>query len=109
MSRICKRIDGQVKAFRERDLGRIDCPYLYLDATYVKARCNHQVRSRALAVAIGVNADGYREVLGFAVGEGEDQPFREDFLGSLAERGMSGVKLVISDEFKGLNHRGPQG
>ena len=97
VSRICQRIDGQVKAFRERDLGRIDYPYLYLDATYVKARCNHQVRSRALAVAIGVNADGYREVLGFAVGEGEDQPFWEDFLGSLAERGMSGVKLVISD------------
>ena len=97
VSRICKRIDQQVKAFRERDLGLSDYPYLYLDATYVKARHRHQVRSRALAVAIGVTGDGRREVLGFAVGDGEDLPFWEDFLSSLADRGLTGVKLVISD------------
>ena len=77
VSRICKRIDQQVKAFRERDLGLANYPYLYLDATYVKARHRHQVRSRALAVAIGVTGDGRREVLGFAVGDGEDLPFWE--------------------------------
>ena len=63
----------------------------------MKARHRHQVRSRALALAIGVTGDGRREVLGFAVGDGEDLPFWEDFLGSLADRGLTGVKLVVSD------------
>ena len=63
----------------------------------MKARHRHQVRSRALAVAIGVTGDGRREVLGFAVGDGEDLPFWEDFLSSLADRGLTGVNLVFPD------------
>lgn len=97
VSRICKGIDAMVDAFRRHNLSQIEYPYLYLDATYVKARHRHQVRSRAVVVAIAVNADGHREAPGFAVGDGEDQPFWEDFPESLSKRGMSGVKLVISD------------
>lgn len=97
VSRICKRIDGHVKAFRERDLSAIDYPYLYLDATYVKSRGHHHVRSRAVVVAIAVTSEGRREVLGFAVGDGEDIPFWTDFLRSLVHRGLRGVKLAVSD------------
>ena len=97
VSRICKLIDEQVRAFRERPLDRVEYPYLYIDATYVKARKDHRVRSRAVAIATAVTAEGRRQVLGFCVGDAEDQPFWEDFLGSLAARGLGGVKLVISD------------
>jgi putative transposase len=77
-------------------LDAVGYPYLYIDATYVKARCNHRVRSRAVAIATAVSAEGRREVLGFRVGDGEDRPW-EDFLASLTDRGLAGVKLVISD------------
>ena len=97
VSRICKRIDGLVTAFRDRDLAAINYPYLYLDATYVKSRGRHHVRSRSVAIAIAVNSEGRREVLGFAVGDGEDVPFWTDFLRSLVGRGLRGVKLVVSD------------
>ena len=97
VSRICEGIDEMVRAFRERDLSGTAYPYLYVDATYVKARNGHQVRSRAVAIAMAVNADGRRELLGIEIGRGEDQVFWEEFLTSLNERGLRGVKLVISD------------
>ena len=97
VSRICEGIDEMVAAFRERDLSGTAYPYLYVDATYVKARSGHQVRSRAVAIAMAVNADGRRELLGIEIGRGEDQVFWEEFLTSLNERGLRGVKLVISD------------
>ncbi len=97
VSRICQGIDAMVAAFRERDLSRTGYPYLYVDATYIKARSGHAVRSRAVAIAMAVNEDGRRELLGLEVGRGEDQVFWEDFLRSLTGRGLRGVKLVISD------------
>ena len=77
-------------------------PYLWLDATYVKARRDGHVASVAVIVAVAVNTDGRREVLGMATGNSEAEPFWIEFLRSLARRGLRGVKLVISDAHEGL-------
>ena len=69
---------------------------MFLDATYCKARVNHRVISQAMVVAIGVAADGRREVLGFDVGDSENEPFWTEFLRSVKARGLDGVKLIIS-------------
>ena len=77
-------------------------PYVFLDATYCKARVNHRVVSQAVVIAFGVAADGRREVLGFDVGDSENEAFWTGFLRSLKARGLGGVKLVISDAHTGL-------
>jgi putative transposase len=75
VSRICAELDEQLGAFRSRSLAHIEFPYVFLDATYLKGRVNHQVVSRAVVVATGVSMDGHREVLGCAVGDSEDGAF----------------------------------
>ena len=102
VSRICKGIDDEVTAFRTRPLDHIAMPYVYLDATYIKARNNHRIVSRAVVVATAVTADGNREVLGLDVGDSEDEVFWTAFLRTLRDRGLGGVKLVISDAHAGL-------
>jgi transposase-like protein len=102
VSRICADLDDQVAAFRGRSLTSTTYPYVFLDATYCKARIDHQVVSQAVVVAIGVRADGHREVLGVDVGDSEDGAFWTAFLRSLKARGLSGVKLVIADAHLGL-------
>ena len=102
VSRICKGIDDEVAAFRTRPLDHIAMPYVYLDATYIKARNNHRIVSRAVVVATAVTADGNREVLGLDVGDSEDEVFWTAFLRTLRDRGLGGVKLVISDAHAGL-------
>jgi putative transposase len=102
VSRICAGLDEELGAFRERPLSHVEFPYVFLDATYVKGRVNHQVVSRAVVVATGVSMTGGREVLGVAVGDSEDKAFWSEFLRSLRERGLSGVRLVISDHHLGL-------
>jgi putative transposase len=104
VSRICARLDVEVDAFRNRTLGHVAFPYVYLDATYVKARdCDlHQVVSRAVVIATGITANGDREVLGLAVGDSEDEAFWTEFLRSLKRRQLGGVRLVISDAHEGL-------
>jgi len=104
VSRICQGLDEQVKAFLGRPLDHARFPYVYLDATYLHGRLgrNLQVCSRAVVVAIGINALGYREVLGIAVGDSEAEGFWRQFLGSLKERGLTGTRLVISDAHLGL-------
>jgi putative transposase len=106
VSRICADIDVQVQAFLSRPLNASGYAYLYLDATYLHGRLGRamQVCSRAVVVAMGVNADGRRELLGLKVGDSESEPFWSQFLGSLKERGLSGVKLVISDAHQGLSN-----
>jgi transposase-like protein len=106
VSRICADIDVQVQAFLSRPLEASGYAYLYLDATYLHGRLGRamQVCSRAVVVAMGVNADGRRELLGLRVGDSESEPFWSDFIGSLKERGLTGVKLVISDAHKGLTN-----
>jgi putative transposase len=102
VSRICAELDGEVGAFRSRSLAHIAFPYLFLDATYLKARVDGRVDSRAVVIATGVTADGGREVLGLDVGDSEDGAFWTAFLRSLKARGLAGVQLVISDAHTGL-------
>jgi putative transposase len=102
VSRICSDLDTEVGAFRDRSLAEQRFPYVFLDATYRKARVNHRVVSQAVVIATGVRADGWREVLGFAVGDSEDGAFWTAFLRSLKARGLGGLQLVISDAHTGL-------
>jgi putative transposase len=108
VSRICADIDVQVQvqAFLNRPLEASGYAYLYLDATDLHGRLGRamQVCSRAVVVAMGVNADGRRELLGLKVGDSESESFWSEFIGSLKERGLTGVKLVISDAHKGLTN-----
>ena len=106
VSRICADIDVQVQAFLSRPLDVSGYAYLYLDATYLHGRLGRamQVCSRAVVVAMGVNADGRRALLGLEVGDSESEAFWSQFIGSLKERGLTGVKLVISDAHKGLTN-----
>jgi len=101
VSRLCEEIDGRVKAFLERPIEG-DWPYLWMDATYIKVRRAGRIVSVAVIIAVGVNSDGRREVLGMAIGHSEAEIFWTDFLRSLARRGLRGVKLVISDAHEGI-------
>src|SRR5271167_1471622 len=101
VSRLCEEIDGRVGAFLARPIEG-DWPYIWIDATYVKARRGDHVVSVAVIIAVGANTDGRREVLGLTVGPSEAEPFWTEFLRSLGRRGLRGVKLVISDGHEGI-------
>ena len=101
VSRLCEDIDGRVHTFLERPIEG-SWPYLWIDATYIKVREGGRIISVAVIIAVGVNTDGRREVLGMAVGPSEAEPFWSKFLRSLTNRGLRGVKLVISDAHEGL-------
>jgi transposase-like protein len=102
VSRICRRLDEHVSAFRDRPLSHTSFPYVYLDATYLHVRDDHHVVSKAVVIATGISLEGHREILGFSVGDSEDEAFWRAFLTSLRKRGLSGVRLVISDQHAGL-------
>ena len=101
VSRLCEEIDQRVKAFLDRPIEG-DWPYLWIDATYVKVRQAGRIVSVAVIVAVGVNADGRREVLGMDIGPSEAETFWTAFLRKLARRGLRGVKLVVSDAHEGI-------
>ena len=101
VSRLCGEIDERVHAFLDRPIEG-DWPYLWIDATYVKVREAGRIVSVAVIIAVAVNTDGVREVLGMSIGPSEAEPFWSDFLRSLTRRGLRGVKLVISDAHEGL-------
>ncbi len=101
VSRLCVEIDERVNAFLTRPLEGA-WPYLWLDATYLEVREGGRIVSRAAIIAVAVNEDGKREGLGVATGPSEAETFWTDFLRSLADRGLRGVKLVIADDHKGL-------
>jgi len=101
VSRLCATLDAEVERFRTRPLtGRY--PYVWLDATYLKVRRDGRVVSMAVVIAIGVNGEGQREVLGLDVGPSEEEAFWQQFLRGLVERGLTGVQLVTSDAHAGL-------
>jgi putative transposase len=109
VSRICADLDVEVTAFRDRSLSQIAFPYMFLDATFCKARTGGDRRGRgsrvtaqAVVIATGISADGRREVLGFDVGDSESGPFWTAFLRQLRARGLHGVQLVTSDAHTGL-------
>jgi len=101
VSRLCEEIDERVKAFLDRPIEG-DWPYLWIDATYVKVRQAGRIVPVAVIVAVGVNADGRREVLGMDIGPSEAETFWTAFLRKLARRGLRGVKLVVSDAHEGI-------
>jgi transposase-like protein len=101
VSRLVAEIDERVDAFLARPIEG-EWPYLWIDATYVKAREAGRIVSTATIIAVGVNTDGRRDVLGVATGPSEAETFWKGFLRSLADRGLRGVKLVIADDHKGL-------
>jgi transposase-like protein len=101
VSRLCAELDERVRAFLGRPIEG-EWPYLWIDATYVKVRSGGRIVSTAVIIATAVNTDGRREVLGMATGLSEAETFWKAFLRSLADRGLRGVKLVVSDDHKGL-------
>jgi putative transposase len=104
VSELCEELDEEVERFRKRPLEGA-YPYIWIDATYVKARQDGRVASVAVVIAVGVNAqNGEREVLGFDVGPSEDGAFWSAFLRSLVARGLRGVRLVTSDAHRGLKN-----
>jgi transposase-like protein len=101
VSRLCEEIDERVHAFLDQPIEG-DWPYLWIDATYVKVRQAGRIVSVAVIVAVGVNGDGRREVLGMDIGPSEAETFWTAFLHQLARRGLRGVKLVVSDSHEGI-------
>ena len=101
VSRLCAEIDDKIRSFLERPLEG-EWPYLWLDATYIKVREAGRIVPVAVTVAVAVNDQGRREVLGMAIGASEAETFWTEFLRSLTRRGLGGVKLVVSDDHKGL-------
>jgi hypothetical protein len=101
VSKLCKDIDERVNAFLKRPLSG-DWPYLWLDATYLKVREGGRIVSVAAIIAVAVNTDGKREIVGLHIGPSEAEPFWTSFLRDLVRRGLTGVKLVISDAHEGL-------
>jgi Transposase, Mutator family len=101
VSRICAKLDEQVEAFRQRPLEG-DYAYLWLDAKVERVRDGGRVVCKCVLIAYGVHETGRREILGFDVGESETEAFWRQFLKSLIARGLTGVKLVVSDAHEGL-------
>lgn len=102
VSRISKLLDEGLTQFRERTLAGHAFPYVYLDATYQRIRHEGAVRNLAVLVAIGINSEGRRELIGVSVSLSEAEVYWRDFLRSLVKRGLSGVDLFISDDHAGL-------
>jgi transposase-like protein len=100
VSQLCETLDEKVRQFRERPLG--ESRYVWVDALYEKVRVNERVESMAVVIATGVNNEGRREVLGFDVVTAETEESWTGLFKNLKDRGLSGVKLVISDAHKGL-------
>ena len=101
VSRVCGTLDAEVEAFRTRPISG-EHPYVWIDATYHKVRQDGRVSSMATVVAIGVTAEGERQVLGVDAGPSEDAAFWTAFLRDLKRRGLAGVRLVISDAHEGI-------
>jgi transposase-like protein len=101
ISTLCKNLDPMVNAFRTRPL-KSHYPFLMVDAIYVKVRENKRIQSRGLLIAIGINEEVHREVVGFQLANSESENSWGEFFGSLKERGLKDVRVVTSDDHKGL-------
>jgi len=102
ISELCKGLDPTITAWNNRPLSETEYPFLMVDALVIKICKDHQVRSRRVLLAIGVNQEGYREVLGIQIGDSESEASWSDFFIWLKERGLNGVDFVTSDDHKGL-------
>lgn len=101
VSRISKELDAKVEEFLKRQIEH-PIPYLFVDASYFKVRTDSRYITKAFLVVTGIRDDGYREILGARIADGEDELFWSGFFQDLMDRGLSGVKLVISDGHKGI-------
>lgn len=102
VSRIAGELDEKLAAFRGRSLGGIDWPYLQIDARYEHVRVEGKIVSQAILVVIGVNALGRREVLDWRVGDSESEQTWGQMFRDLKDRGLTGLKLVVSDAHAGI-------
>jgi putative transposase len=102
VSRIASRLQEQQKEWRERSLEEKDYPYLYLDATYLKVRWGASVTNMALLACVGVDEEGFREVLAVEVASSEKGAAYASLLRGLIDRGLDGVRLVVSDDHEGI-------
>lgn len=102
VSRIARRLEEEQREWRERSLEEKEYPYLYLDATYLKVRWGARVTSMALLACVGVDEEGFREVLAVEVAGTEKGAAYASLLRSLMDRGLSGVRLVVSDDHEGI-------
>lgn len=101
VSRIAKELDEKVEEFLKRPIEH-PVPYLFVDASYFKVRTNSRYVTKAFLIVTGIRDDGYREILGARIADGEDELFWSGLFQDLMDRGLSGVKLVISDGHKGI-------
>lgn len=101
VSRISKELDEKVEEFLKRPIEH-PIPYLYVDASYFKVRTDSRYVTKAFMIVTGVRDDGYREILGARIADGEDELFWSGLFQDLKDRGLSGVKLVVSDGHKGI-------
>ena len=101
VSRIAKELDEKVEEFLKRPIEH-PIQYLFVDASYFKVRTDSRYVTKAFLVVMGIRDDGYREILGARIADGEDEIFWSGLFQDLADRGLSGVKLVISDGHKGI-------
>lgn len=102
VSDLCKRLDPIVTAWNNRNLADSHFPFVLVDAMYLKVREDGRVRSRGVMIAIGVNTEGYREILGLMLGDTETEASWSEFFSSLKGRGLRGVDLITSDDHGGL-------
>jgi len=101
VSRMAKELDEKVEVFLKRPIEH-PIPYLYVDASYFKVRTDSRYVTKAFMIVTGVRDDGYREILGARIADGEDELFWSGLFQELADRGLSGVRLVVSDGHKGI-------
>ena len=102
VSELCKNIDTEIQAFKTRSLDDLDAPFLMVDATYFKARENHKVVPKAFLVALAIKSSGCREIVGFDVFDAEDNYSWLSFFKSLKSRGLTNVRMVISDGHRSI-------
>jgi transposase-like protein len=102
ISELCKNLDPVVQGWISRPLNEKRFPFVIVDAMVIKVREEERVRQRGLLIAIGINEEGYREVLGFMVGDSESEESWGEFFSWLKQRGLHGVDLIVSDQHKGL-------
>ena len=102
ISDLCKRLDPIVQAWNHRSLAEHRYPFLLVDALVLRIREDGRIRSRAALIAVGVNDEGYREILGLMLGNSESESSWREFFAWLKQRGLSGVDIVVSDSHSGL-------
>ena len=102
VSQLCKKLDAEIEAFRNRPLYNLEVPFLMVDATYFKAREDHKIISKAFLVAIAIRPDGVREIIGFDICDAEDNASWQSFFKNLKSRGLKDVNIVISDSHKSI-------